>query len=75
MSLAHPHRCFTIESEVAKARVELARHCGHDILSVACLPVPPLGCFDRSTAGGSRTLKHERLKFAALPVCVPQHVD
>ena len=27
-----------------------------------------------SDAGGSRTLKHERLKFAALPVCVQRHL-
>ena len=25
MSLAHPHRCFTLRVKVAKARVELAR--------------------------------------------------
>lgn len=30
--------------KVAKARVELARRCGHDLLRIACLPVPPLGC-------------------------------
>jgi len=49
-ALAHPHRCRELNREVAKARVELARQCWHDILSVAptkaarrCPPVPPLG--------------------------------
>ena len=49
-ALAHPHRCRELNREVAKARVELARQYWHDILSVACLPVPPLGCgFDVSS--------------------------
>ena len=47
----------------------------NDILNADSLSVLPLACLNLSTAGGSRTLKHERLKFAALPVCVPQHVE
>ena len=29
---------------VAKGRFELPCRKGHDVLSVACIPVPPLGC-------------------------------
>ena len=47
LSLAHPHQ------SVAKGRVELPRHKWHDILSVACLPIPPLGCI--SSPYGNRT--------------------
>ena len=58
-----------VHSAVTKGRVELPRRLWLDVLSVACLPVPPLG---QSSTGGNRThTHHQGLSLAALPVCVP----
>jgi hypothetical protein len=51
--------------QVAKGRVELPRPHGHDVLSVACLPVPPLGHV--SDADGNRTRVGEHERLAATP--------
>ena len=40
---------------VTKGRVELPRHLRHDVLSVACLPVAPLGRKSSSDPCGNRT--------------------
>ena len=41
-----------IASRVTKGRVELPSPSGHDVLSVACLPVAPLGQLFRVTRAG-----------------------
>lgn len=58
-----------VHSAVTKGRVELPRLLGLDVLSVACLPVPPLGQVAR--VGIEPTDHHQGLSLAALPVCVP----
>ena len=42
-ALAHLRHGSPSDFRVTKGRVELPCPCGHDVLSVACLPVPPLG--------------------------------
>src|SRR3970040_91560 len=42
-ALAHPRCCVRRSDVVAKERFELPCPCGRDVLSVVCIPVPPLG--------------------------------
>jgi hypothetical protein len=59
-ALAHlRHRLLRSLDRVTKGRVELPSPCGHDVLSVACLPVSPLGrvndpCGNRTRLCGLR---------------------
>ena len=43
--------CRACNLSVTKGRVELPSPSGHDVLSVACLPVPPLGHVQAARAG------------------------
>jgi hypothetical protein len=49
-ALAHLRQTIRV-TKVTKGRLELPRRIGHDGLSVACLPVTPLGRVSMTRAG------------------------